>query len=590
MNNLLDALDDLIKAGEEGEGSRGGKIVGHTSGGKPIYSSAGNRNHKGFTKKEHNEAYHVHSRIRSNLNEERHETANSDGTVSKQQIKKRAQLQKQIEHHHNQAQRHQAISEGDEGSPDQKDFDRMDRQNDPQHRSRAWGRGETMNNDIFKSLGISIGELNLIETTKETDALSNVIKSGRFELGRPGSQTSLRENLYKSLGATEEDVNKGLMILLMPKGKPKQHAASEVGENPKDQHAESFHPDASKDLIGEAEEVDRIHDTEEDEYPAVRYMAASSVKERKSLADYLDDLTKAVKPLKPGAKPRKDPDPMAAKLKRQRMKELGIKKAAPEGVDPEKHERCVKKVKAQGHDVGSAHAICTSSMKSELDELVDLIKGCSPAKKAAYKGGPGSGTQGHTTSVGGRNMAAPGARVYEMRGGGHVGEFAGKKTPEEHRKEYEAKMANWKKENSKMQLSERLPNFIKASGSGGILFDFGNKTGNPIADNATALLQSCSDPVQEQIAQYQADSYAKSLKDYVSKGDDKFRQENPTSQETAPIAPPEFKKAQLAVGGELVEAKSETDAAVIELMKNMVEAQSDKGGFTAAPISITAGE
>ena len=561
MNNLLDALDDLIKAGEEGEGSRGGKIVGHTSGGKPIYSSAGNRNHKGFTKKEHNEAYHVHSRIRSNLSEERHKTANSDGTVSKQQIKKRAQLQKQIEHHHNQAQRHQAISEGDEGSPDQKDFDRMDRQNDPQHRSRSWGRGEIMNNDIFKSLGISIGELNLIETTKETDALSNVIKSGSFELGRPGSQVSLRENLYKSLGATEEDVNKGLMIMFAMK-KPKQHAASEVGENPIDQHAESFHSDAKKDLIGEAEEVDRIHDTEEDEYPAVRYRAAASVKERKkSLADHLDDLVKGA---------RNKPLPLLTSGAKARV------------AKPEKDPQQIKEEKKQKEDLG---------IKSvELDELVSFIKGCGPKK--AYKGGPGSGTQGHTTatSIGGRNMAAPGARVYEMRGGGHVGEFAGKKTPEEHRKEYEAKMANWKKENSKMQLSERLPNFIKASGSGGILFDFGNKTGNPIADNATALLQSCSDPVQEQIAQYQADSHAKALKDYVSKGDDKFRQENPTSQETAPIAPPEFKKAQLAVGGELVEAKSETDAAVIELMKNMVEAQSDKGGFTAAPISITAGE
>jgi len=40
-----------------------------------------------------------------------------------------------------------------------------------------------------------------------------------------------------------------------------------------------------------------------------------------------------------------------------------LAKKAPKGVDPKKHERCVQDVKRQGHDVGSAHAICTSSMK-----------------------------------------------------------------------------------------------------------------------------------------------------------------------------------------------------------------------------------
>lgn len=47
-----------------------------------------------------------------------------------------------------------------------------------------------------------------------------------------------------------------------------------------------------------------------------------------------------------------------------------LKKRAPKGVDPAKHERCVKEVKEQGHSVGSAHAICTSSMKkSEETEM-----------------------------------------------------------------------------------------------------------------------------------------------------------------------------------------------------------------------------
>ncbi len=49
-----------------------------------------------------------------------------------------------------------------------------------------------------------------------------------------------------------------------------------------------------------------------------------------------------------------------------KMEEL--KKRAPKGVDPDKHERCVKEVKRQGRSVGSAHAICTASMKKS-DEV-----------------------------------------------------------------------------------------------------------------------------------------------------------------------------------------------------------------------------
>lgn len=48
-----------------------------------------------------------------------------------------------------------------------------------------------------------------------------------------------------------------------------------------------------------------------------------------------------------------------------------LEKRAPKDVDPDKHESCVQQVKEQGHDMGSAHAICTSSMKKdELDEKI----------------------------------------------------------------------------------------------------------------------------------------------------------------------------------------------------------------------------
>lgn len=58
-----------------------------------------------------------------------------------------------------------------------------------------------------------------------------------------------------------------------------------------------------------------------------------------------------------------------------------LEKKAPKGVDPEKHESCVVDVKAKGHDVGSAHAICTSSMKKE--EGLEKVDWASIRNKAA---------------------------------------------------------------------------------------------------------------------------------------------------------------------------------------------------------------
>lgn len=63
---------------------------------------------------------------------------------------------------------------------------------------------------------------------------------------------------------------------------------------------------------------------------------------------------------------------------------LAKKQGVPKGVDPDKHERCVKDVKKQGKDKSSAYAICNASMKKAFRENL-------------LKGGPGSGRKGHQT-------------------------------------------------------------------------------------------------------------------------------------------------------------------------------------------------
>lgn len=52
-----------LKVDATGEGSRGGKIIGHTSSGRPIYGSHGHPRHAEFSKKEHNTAANLHDRL-----------------------------------------------------------------------------------------------------------------------------------------------------------------------------------------------------------------------------------------------------------------------------------------------------------------------------------------------------------------------------------------------------------------------------------------------------------------------------------------------------------------------------------------------
>jgi len=55
--DIAKAMDSEI---EKAEGSRGGKIIGHTKSGKPIYDSANHAAHADFTSDEHKEAAATH--------------------------------------------------------------------------------------------------------------------------------------------------------------------------------------------------------------------------------------------------------------------------------------------------------------------------------------------------------------------------------------------------------------------------------------------------------------------------------------------------------------------------------------------------
>lgn len=62
--SILDSLDknfaDLEKGGE---GNKGGKVIGHTKSGKPIYEDRGHESHKKFTSKDHKDAAAIHEHL-----------------------------------------------------------------------------------------------------------------------------------------------------------------------------------------------------------------------------------------------------------------------------------------------------------------------------------------------------------------------------------------------------------------------------------------------------------------------------------------------------------------------------------------------
>ena len=60
--------DDENKEGddediEKAEGSKGGKIIGHTKSGKPIYEAASHSSHRAFSRTDHDDAISLHNKL-----------------------------------------------------------------------------------------------------------------------------------------------------------------------------------------------------------------------------------------------------------------------------------------------------------------------------------------------------------------------------------------------------------------------------------------------------------------------------------------------------------------------------------------------
>ena len=131
-------------------------------------------------------------------------------------------------------------------------------------------------------------------------------------------------------------------------------------------------------------------------------------------------------------------------------------------------------------------------------------------------------------------------------------------------------------------------------GQGGVVFDFQNTETNPLIKSYNNIMNQNADPQQIENARAQKMQHDKALHEFVAKGEYQFRRDQEQSSQgwddqfsksldkqvvdmiekeglgmgTDGLPTGEFSKSQIKMGKDNITATSETDAAIIEMMKN----------------------
>jgi len=155
----------------------------------------------------------------------------------------------------------------------------------------------------------------------------------------------------------------------------------------------------------------------------------------------------------------------------------------------------------------------------------------------------------------------------------------------------------------KPKIQKPKGKFVKSIGNGGVVFDFGWRTGNPVADRATMALNDFPEPTEVQAALAVRNSFDQRLNEFVEMGESGFiskyneesmdpvqmlkkgydkvvhgsadeevkrmYEEGTLFEEQQPKGATgnQYNKSEINIGGENIRATSETDAALIEDMK-----------------------
>jgi hypothetical protein len=108
--NDMDGIKQLEEYAKSGEGSRGGKVIGHTSSGKPVYESHGHAEHKHFSSQDHRDASQIHEKKLAALRAkatERHRAKNG-GNPNEGDIRENMspEERQRADHHHEHGNEH----------------------------------------------------------------------------------------------------------------------------------------------------------------------------------------------------------------------------------------------------------------------------------------------------------------------------------------------------------------------------------------------------------------------------------------------------------------------------------------------------
>lgn len=415
-------------------------------------------------------------------------------------------------------------------------------------------------------LGINIGEGSLIDMQKSDFDANSVDYS---QIVRKGNGNSPREVL-------EEQLNKGTIgipttqILSVPVDAISQERTKMPNEKKKeeylkDTHGESFHSDDDKEVADEHETVEEIKLS-----LGVQDLWSQAFLGTGHSAQYLDKSFKAP-PLKPSMvakKPEKSKE--EKKIEHQQKKEAGLLKGEelPDGVSKREFNK-IKNLHENAKGVVEQKRL----KKSELDEAFEWLE------------------------KGGDKFDFDNNGKLDAHEKAHKDE---KKTFDKFNKDVkELKNEEKEEHKTKKACGNKV---VKSYGPGGIIFDFGFSTGNAVADQATALLNQNADHTQAQIVRDQVNNYEKSLEQFVQKGEQVYMQQGSSNMfdphgrldksmdeqvkeafekgefnENGPAINNQYSKTEAKLGKDVIKATSETDAALIEMMKGQLDLENEGG-------------
>lgn len=461
--------------------------------------------------------------------------------------------------------------------------------------------------DIFKKMGITVGNnTSLIqESTNKSETDNEIVHTNVI---RKGAGLSPRDVLEQQLAKGGIEIRPMTDEEMCDDEDNKK--AKAVNEHLKNTHGEEFHSDNDKQVEKLQSEGEVIIHQHENEKPVVIKFKSMSV------LDALSDIVKGEKKAKKGALVewakeeeaeeehggmKKGKDAVGKKISKLVHEGKPQKQAVATALNMEREGRLTSGGGYKHVKKGEEVKMPKKEFVQEHKKLVNVLN--SPSRKDDKEEAKEQKKELNAMKSCKKSFSDAMDVLDSLI-------KSEKEAPKGVSKKEIAKMKDLHENSEGVVEKKKVIPFLKSVGPGGMIFDFGTKTGNPLADQATALLQQNADPVQQANAYYNANSYGEALKQYVQKGEQAYMQEATpygnvdkewskqlntpmdtqvkeafekgqlVDDNSKPAVVNSFNKTELNLGGQVIKATSETDAALIEMMKNSI-VEDDGTGMVA---------